>query len=125
MSYSFTTPRRYVENARSILREKACKEEGCYQDTKYVRLAGHAAYSGVLLALDTVLGAKRKGRKSVEWYKEELGKIDKRVLTAFVAAYDTLHLSMSYDGNPDAEVAQAGLKRADQLIDWAEARISG
>lgn len=67
----------------------------------------------------------QSGRKSVEWYKEELGKIDKRVLTAFVAAYDTLHLSMSYDGNPDAEVAQAGLKRADQLIDWAEARISG
>lgn len=124
MSYSFTTPRRYVENARSLLREKACKEEGYYQDTKYVRLAGHAAYSGVLLALDTVLGAKRKGRKSVEWYKEELGKIDKKMLSTFISAYEVLHLSMSYDGIPDVEIAQTGLKRADQLIDWAEARIT-
>ena len=124
MSYSFNTPRRYIENARSLLREKACKEEGYYQDTKYVRLAGHAAYSGVLLALDTVLGAKRKGRKSVEWYKEELGKIDKKILSTFISAYEVLHLSMSYDGIPDVEIAQTGLKRADQLIDWAEARIT-
>jgi hypothetical protein len=124
MSYSFNTPRRYIENARSLLREKACKEEGYYQDTKYVRLAGHAAYSGVLLALDRVLGAKRKGRKSVEWYKEELGKIDKKMLSTFVSAYEVLHLSMSYDGIPDVEIAQTGLKRADQLIDWAEARIT-
>ncbi|MBO9640448.1 MAG: DUF5618 family protein, partial [Siphonobacter aquaeclarae] len=85
----------------------------------------HAAYSGVLLALDTVLGAKRKGRKSVEWYKEELGKIDKKMLSTFISAYEVLHLSMSYDGIPDVEIAQTGLKRADQLIDWAEARTSG
>lgn len=124
MRTSLATPRRYVENARSLLREKACKEEGYYQDTKYVRLAGHAAYSGVLLALNRILGVKQKGRKSVEWYKEELGKIDRRALTTFVAAYDTLHLSMSYDGNPDAKVALAGLEQADQLIEWVALRLA-
>jgi hypothetical protein len=50
--------RRYLNNAKEILREKARKEGDHYQDKKYVRLAGHAAYSGVLIALDGLLGKK-------------------------------------------------------------------
>ena len=41
---------RYIDNAKEILREKAKKEDGLYQDKKYVKMAGHTAYSGVLLA---------------------------------------------------------------------------
>lgn len=116
--------RRYVDNAKELLREKALKEEGIYQDTKYVKLAGHAAYAGVLVALDQLLGKKGKGRKDVDWYKAHLTKLDKKILGQFIAAYNTLHLSMSYDGNPDAKIAAVGLERAEDLINWVESRLA-
>lgn len=116
--------KRYVENARELLRDKAHKEDGYYQDTKYVKLAGHAAYAGVLVALDGLLGRKGKGRKDVDWYKQHLSKLDKRILNSFVGVYDTLHLSMSYDGNPLASVAAAGLQEAETIINWVETRTT-
>ena len=51
---------RYLDNAKEILSEKAGKEDGYYQDTKYVKLAGHAAYAVILVALDAYLGRKRR-----------------------------------------------------------------
>jgi hypothetical protein len=114
--------KRYLDNAREILREKARKEDGYYQDSKYVKMAGHTAYAGILVALDGLLGKKSKGRKDVEWYKQQLGKLDKKLLNSFVGAYDTLHLSMSYDGNPLASVASAGLQEAEHIINWVENR---
>lgn len=116
--------KRYVENARELLREKALKEDGYYQDTKYVKMAGHTAYAGVLVALNGLLGKKGKGRKDVDWYKQHLAKLDKRMLNSFVGAYDTLHLSMSYDGNPLASVATAGLQKAETIINWVETRTA-
>ena len=116
--------KRYLDNARELLSEKANKEDGYYQDTKYVKLAGHAAYAGVLVALDAYLGKKTKGRKHVDWYKEQLWGLDKKLLNSFVAAYDTLHLSMSYDGNPNAKVAKAGLEDAESIISWVENRTA-
>ncbi|MFD2574658.1 DUF5618 family protein, partial [Spirosoma soli] len=65
---------------------------------------------------------KNKGRKDVEWYKQQLAKLDKKLLNSFVGVYDTLHLSMSYDGNPLASVASAGLQEAEQIINWVENR---
>ncbi len=117
---NITEAKRYLDNAKSILKNQAQKENGIYQDKKYVKLAGHAAYLGVLMALDGVLGHKSKGRKSVEWYKAELTKLDRRMTSIFDAAYSTLHLSMSYDGNPSAGVATEGLKQAEQIINWVE-----
>ncbi|KAA0991694.1 DUF5618 family protein [Dyadobacter aurulentus] len=112
--------KRYLSNAKEILRDKAIKENGLYRDRKYVKMAGHTAYAGVLVALDSILGGKKKGRKSVDWYKEELSIRDKKILGAFLAAYDTLHLSMSYDGNLSANVSKEGLDLAEQIINWAE-----
>ena len=117
-----TEAKRYLSNAKEILREKAVKEDGLYKDRKYVKMAGHTAYVGVLVALDSVLGDKKKGRKSVDWYKEELAKRDKKILNAFVVAYDTLHLTMSYDGNLSATISKEGLDLAEQIINWAEQR---
>ena len=85
-------------------------------------MAGHTAYAGVLVALDELLGRKTKGRKDVEWYKQQLAKLDKKLLHSFVGVYDTLHLSMSYDGNPLASVASGGLDEAAKIIDWVERR---
>ena len=109
---------RYIDNAKEILRDKAQKEDGLYQDKKYVRMAGNTAYSGVLEALDGLFGLKKKGRKSVEWYQEELGKIDRKMLNNFKAAYDTLHLAMGYDGNLSVKVSNAGLEQAETIINW-------
>lgn len=116
--------KRYVENARTILREKAIKEDDRYTDKKYVKLAGHAAYTGVLVALDGFFGVKKKGRKDVGWYQEQLASVDKMLLNNFASAYELLHLSMSYDGTLEAVVAQTGLKRADEIIQWVEQRTA-
>jgi hypothetical protein len=124
MSKNITEAKRYISNAKTILSEKAKKEDGYYQDKKYIRMAGNTAYNGVLEALDGVLEQKKKGRKSVDWYKEELTKMDKKILNAFVAAYDTLHLSLGYDGNPSAKIAQTGLEYAEQIIKWAEQKVA-
>jgi len=113
---------RYLENAKEILREKAKKEDGLYLDKKYVKLAGHAAYTGILVALDGLFGIKKKGRKSVDWYQEELAKVDKKVLHRFNSAYEVLHLSMGYDGASNAKVAIAGIEDAEQIINWVETK---
>ncbi|CAG5072089.1 hypothetical protein DYBT9623_04026 [Dyadobacter sp. CECT 9623] len=116
--------KRYLNNAKEILREKARKEDGYYQDKKYVKLAGHAAYTGVLVALDALFDEKSKKRKDVDWYKERLSKMDKKVLNAFNGAYDTLHLAMGYDGNPISDVSKAGLETAESIINWVETRTA-
>lgn len=116
-----TEAKRYISNAKEILSEKAIKEDGYYKDRKYVKMAGHTAYSGVLVALDSVLGdKKKKTRKSVEWYQKELAHIDKKILSYFLDAYDILHLSMSYDGVLNATVSKEGLEAAERIINWAE-----
>ena len=113
---------RYIDNAKQILKEKAHKEDGYYQDKKYVKMAGHTAYSAVLEALDGLFDLKKKGRKSVEWYQEELGKKDKKVLNAFNVVYNTLHLSMAYDGNLSVKICNEGLKEAEKIIHWVETK---
>lgn len=116
--------KRYVENARTILREKAIKENDRYTDRKYVKLAGHAAYTGVLVALDGFFGITTKKQKDVNWYKEQLASVDKKVLGNFVDAYELLHLYMGYDGTQNATVAQQGIQRADEIIQWVEQRVA-
>lgn len=116
--------RRYLSNAKEILREKARKEDGYYQDSKYVKMAGHTAYAGVLIALDELFGKKTKGRKDVDWYKNHLAKSDKKILNAFLSAYELLHLSMAYDGIQDAEVAQTAFNRAESIINWVEIKTA-
>ena len=121
---SIVEAKRYLDNAKEILREKALKDDGYYQDSKYVKMAGHTAYTGILLALDVYLGKKGKGRKDVDWYKEHLSKIDKKVLNAFLTAYQVLHLDMAYDGAKSAELAATGLKEAEKIINWLETRTA-
>jgi Domain of unknown function (DUF5618) len=117
-----TEAHRYLENAKEMLRDKAQKEDGYYKDKKYVKLAGHAAYSGILVALDGYFGIKKKGRKNVDWYQNELAKVDKKVLNAFNTAYEVLHLSMGYDGMPSVKVSAAGFEEAEKIIHWVETK---
>ncbi|KAA6342921.1 hypothetical protein EZS27_009381 [termite gut metagenome] len=111
---------RYMDNAKEILK-KAGKEDKYYNDRKYVRIACGAAYHGVLIALDAYLLLKgiekKKGRKSVEYYNENIGKSDKKLLRHLVVAYDTLHLSGYYDGNLSYDVIKTGFDEAYEIID--------
>ena len=113
---------RYLENAKEILRDKAKKEEEYYQDQKYVKMAGHTAYTGVLMALDGYFKGERKKRKSVEWYQEALAKEDKKILTTFNSAYHTLHLLMGYDGEQNVKIVKASLEEAEKIINWVETK---
>jgi hypothetical protein len=113
--------KRYLSNARAILNEQALKEDGYYKDRKYVKMAGRTAYTGVLVALDSILtDKKKKTSRNLEWYQQELSGLDSKVLAEFMAAHDILHLSMSYDGVLLPSISTEGLYLAEKIIDWAE-----
>lgn len=117
--------RRHIDNAKGFLSNNANKEDGLYKDKKYVKIAGHTAYTGILLALDELLGEKRKKtKKSVEWYQKEISGIDKRVLSDFSTAYQILHLDMGYGGTQSAKLAKIGIEEAEKIISWVENRLS-
>jgi len=76
---------RYMENAKELL-QKSSKEDGYYEDKKYVRISCGTAYHGVLIALDAFLLLKGvtlpkgKGkRKSIEFYTMHIGEYDCKI----------------------------------------------
>ncbi|SDE24523.1 hypothetical protein SAMN04487996_104150 [Dyadobacter soli] len=119
---AITEAKRYLNNAKDILREKGAKEGGHYRDAKYIKMAGHTAYSGVLFALDHYFGKKGKGRKDVDWYRVNLSKEDRKILDSFTTVYEQLHLVMAYDGVGHDEVVKIGFREAERIIAWAETR---
>ena len=119
-------PYNYLENAREILKEKAKKNGEFYTYRKYVKLAGHAAWTGVLLALDHLMGKyqfKIKGRKDVNDYRTFIASVNKKMLNYFNSAYEILHLLMGYDGNLYVPVSKNGLDLAQKLIDWVNTQV--
>ena len=112
---------RYMANAKECL-TKAQKEDGYYQDQKYVRMACGTAYSGMLVALDCFLilkgvhKPKAKERKSIGHYQKNIAVIDKKMLNTINSAYQILHLSGYYDGIVNADVIKAGFSEADKII---------
>jgi hypothetical protein len=117
--------RRYLDNARGFLSNNAKKEDGLYRDRKYVKIAGHTAYTGVLVALDELLEEKKKKtRKSVEWYQKELLGLDKKITSDFATVYQILHLDMGYEGTRSADIAKLGFEKAEKIIGWVENRLN-
>ena len=121
---SIQEAKRHLDKAREILREKALKENGYYQDPLHVKMAGHTAYTGILLALDDFLGKKGKGLKDVEWYKQHLKKWDKKALNAFTIAHQILFLDMASDSPNSVELTVTGLEEAEKIIIWLESRTA-
>ena len=115
---------RYILNARQLLSEKAGKDGDFYTDRKCVRLAGHAAWCGVLIALDAALqikqGQKKGQRPDIKDYQEAIGKVDKKMTRYLMNSYDTLHKALGYDGNLNFTIVQSGLKEAQNIVDWAK-----
>lgn len=111
---------RYMDNAKETLM-KAGKEDDLYKDAKYVKTACGIAYCAVLKALDGYLLLKevkrQKGRKSIESYRENISKIDRKLMQYLNNAYMTLHLDGYYDGNVSVDTISSGFKSAYLIID--------
>ena len=111
---------RYMDNAKETL-IKAGKEDDLYKDDKYVKTACGIAYCAVLKALDGYLLLKevkrQKGRKSIEYYCENISKIDRKLMQYLNNAYMTLHLDGYYDGNVSVDTISSGFKSAYLIID--------
>jgi hypothetical protein len=120
MQKNYAEAIRYMDNAKETL-QKANKQDGLYQDIKYVKTACGTAYNGVLIALDTYLSVKGikkgKGRKSIEYYQSQISKLDKKLLTSLNDAYTILHLYGYYDGVENAKVVKIGFDEAYIIID--------
>ena len=112
--------KRYLTNAKEILRTKGGNGvTGYYSDAKYVKMACNTAWSGVLVALDSVVPKLPKGtRKSVDTYKHYLSSRNRKVLNDFVSAYNYLHLFGGYDGDLKKTTASIGLELAEEIIKW-------
>ena len=112
---------RYMDNAKEYLKN-AQKEGNYYRDIKYVRTACGTAYNGVLIALDCFLllkgieKPKGKDRKSIEYYHNNLGKLDRKMLDYLNSAYKILHLWGYYDGIEKVSVVKDGFAEAYKII---------
>lgn len=113
---------RYLENARTILSEKAEKEGEYYSDSKYVKMAGNTAWNGVLVALDAILnvknGLKKNQRPEFKDYQEAMSKKDGKMVRPLWSAYESLHKTLGYDGNLRYKIVQDSLLQAKLIIDW-------
>ena len=110
---------RYIDNANVSL--KLAGIEGRYYiDKKYVHTACGTAYIGMLKALDYLFDIKKipkkRGRKSIDYYRENLGKIDKKLLNNLNNGYELLHLSGYYDGLTNIKAIEGGMEDAMAII---------
>ena len=110
---------RYIDNANATLK-LAGKDGQFFVDQKYVRTACGTAFSGILVALDGLFDIKkvpkRRGRKAIEYYQDNLSKIDKRLLNYLNSAYNVLHLEGYYSGEKKINVIKEGFDSAVNII---------
>ena len=114
---------RYFDNAREVL-SKTAIEGFFYQDEKYVSSACGIAYRGVLIALDCWLALKevefpkeKKKRKSIYFYRDNLQRLNKKMVKHLNSVYNILHLNGYYEGETDSRSIKAGFSNAKELID--------
>lgn len=111
---------RYIENAETTLKSAGIDGK-FYIDEKYVKSASGIAYAGVLKALDFLFDIKgvpkRKGRKSIEYYQNNLAKLDNKLLKELNNAYYVLHLDGYYGGMLSIKVIEAGFENAISIVD--------
>ena len=118
---TYSEAMRYMDNAKECL-QKAQKEGKYYNDPKYVKMACGTAYSGVLIALDgfltlkNVVMPKERERKSIEFYHNNLAKLDRKMLNTLNSVYKILHLWGYYDGIEKVSVVKDGFDEAYRII---------
>jgi hypothetical protein len=110
---------RYINNARLQLKQ-AGKEDKFYIDEKYVKSASGIAYSGMLKALDFLFDIKgvpkKRGRKSIEYYKSILSVMDKKLSKHLNNGYEVLHLYGYYEGGLRVDSIEIGFDDAISIV---------
>lgn len=113
--------RRYVQNAKDLLLEKADLnvETQLYRDKKYVRMAGNTLWNGVLLILDAVFKVNDNKATRVHFsdYQQAVAQRDRKLLDYVTTGYDVMHLSMGYDGVLKKSICNDGIQLANVIID--------
>ena len=114
--------RRYVANAKTILKEKAVKDGNYYTDSKYVKMAGHTLWTGCLVALNYALKLQRpkEGRLDIKDYQNAASKRSKKLLVMLNSGYNTMHLYMGYDGDKTYSLCKGAIDTANDIINWCE-----
>ena len=119
---------RYVQNAKKTLSEngKYDPETDCYEDSKYVQSAGHFLWNAVLLILDEIFEVKTKQRPhpDIKDYRNEIAKRDRKLLILVNAAYETMHISMGYDGIQRKAICNDGIELANTIINRCASMIA-
>ena len=111
-------PIRYQENAKQLILDNETIEDGYYDDGKYVKMAGHAMWTGCLVALDYALKLKTKGRKDIKDYQNAAAKRSKKLLNIITSGYQTMHLWLGYDGSKSVSTMKEGRRLANEIIEW-------
>ena len=57
--------------------------------------------------------------------KKMATKADKKLLSYVVSGYNTMHLSMGYDGEKKVSIARDSIDTMNFIIDWCEHRMQG
>lgn len=116
----YTEALRYMDNAREALK-KAGKDGNHYADEKHVKTACGIAYNGVLKALDGYFILKNipvpKNHKSIEFYRDNLGAIDRKLMNHLNDAYLILHILGYYDGIKKVKIIKDGFDSALKVIE--------
>jgi hypothetical protein len=124
---------RYMANAKDNLK-KAGREGKCFSDPKYVSAASGIAYRGVLVALDTWLQLKdvelpkenKRGEikgKSIDFYRTNLRRLDKRLLRELNGVYECLHIFGYYDCTLVANTIDCGFEIANEIIETIKPEV--
>ena len=66
----------------------------------------------------------RRTRADIRDYKEAVGKRGRKLLALVNDGYDTMHLSMNYDGNQSKDVSDGGFRLANAIIDRCAAMVN-
>jgi len=122
-SKEHTEAMRYMDNAKETLKRAEKRDDGLYNDDKYVRTACGTAYLGVLRALEAWLVLKgveipkKKKHVTIDFFLFNVAKLDKKLLDHLNSAYDVLHLDGYYRGARNVKVIEAGFDEAYYIID--------
>jgi len=123
LSEEYTEAIRYMDNAKEALQKAKKENDGYYKDEKYVRTACGIAYLGVLIALDAwfklkgVQTPKKRKSKSIEFYEDNVAKLDGKMLSRLNSVYNVLHLEGYYRSETNAKIISAGFETAYEIID--------
>lgn len=117
--------RRYLSNAKDILKSKTSIKNDRYLDKKYVREASAMAYLSAIIPIKWylfgkgIITNKRKLPKSYDQYTMFIKKIPRngKLMDYYNTVYENLHVAGYYEGYSDVKLIKSGFEKAQKIID--------